>query len=71
MDKILLLPILISFALSVVLCKQQIPMLVRLKFGQQVRDEGNPEHKKKQGTPTMGGIRILCVRPVPMRYCVV
>ena len=59
MDKILLLPILISFALSVVLCKLQIPMLVRLKFGQQVRDEGNPEHKKKQGTPTMGGIAYL------------
>ena len=48
-----------SFALSAVLCPLLIPMLRKLKFGQQVREEGNPEHLKKQGTPTMGGIAFL------------
>ena len=48
-----------SFLLSAVLCPMLIPVLRRLKFGQQVREEGNPEHLKKQGTPTMGGIAFL------------
>ncbi len=33
-----------------------IPLLHRLKFGQQIRDEGPSWHEKKSGTPTMGGI---------------
>ncbi|MCL2088264.1 MAG: phospho-N-acetylmuramoyl-pentapeptide-transferase [Oscillospiraceae bacterium] len=33
-----------------------IPMLRRLKFGQTILDIGPAWHKKKQGTPTMGGI---------------
>jgi len=36
-----------------------IPMLRRLKFGQQVQDDGPKTHLKKAGTPTMGGIIIL------------
>ncbi|MBR6322049.1 MAG: phospho-N-acetylmuramoyl-pentapeptide-transferase [Lachnospiraceae bacterium] len=53
------LGIVISFAISAVLCPLFIPVLHKLKFGQQVREEGNPEHLKKQGTPTMGGIAFL------------
>jgi phospho-N-acetylmuramoyl-pentapeptide-transferase len=34
-------------------------MLVRLKAGQTVREEGLESHKKKTGTPTMGGIIFL------------
>ena len=49
----------VSFILSLILCRLLIPVLRRLKFGQQVREEGNPEHLKKQGTPTMGGIAFL------------
>lgn len=48
-----------SFIVSAVLCPLFIPVLRKLKFGQQVREEGNPEHLKKQGTPTMGGIAFL------------
>jgi len=33
-----------------------IPMLVRKKFGQQERDNIPETHRKKQGTPTMGGL---------------
>ena len=53
------LPAFASFILSAVLCPLLIPFLKKLKFGQQVREEGNPDHLKKQGTPTMGGIAFL------------
>ncbi len=33
-----------------------IPVLHRLKFGQEIREEGPKWHAKKSGTPTMGGI---------------
>ena len=36
-----------------------IPVLHRLKFGQNVRDDGPQTHLKKQDTPTMGGVIIL------------
>ena len=36
-----------------------IPFLHKLKFGQQVREDGPQAHLKKQGTPTMGGLIIL------------
>ncbi len=36
-----------------------IPLLRRMKYGQQVRIDGPQAHLKKQGTPTMGGIMIL------------
>ena len=53
-------PVLISFAISVILSPIVIPFLKRLKFGQFVRDEGPESHLKKTGTPTMGGLIILC-----------
>ena len=46
-------------AISAALCPVIIPFLHRLKFGQQVRDDGPQSHLKKQGTPTMGGLIIL------------
>lgn len=52
-------PVLVSFAISVIACPVFIPFLKRLKFGQFVRDDGPQSHLKKQGTPTMGGIIIL------------
>ncbi len=53
------LPILISFGISVVLSPIIIPFLKKLKFGQFVRDDGPETHLKKAGTPTMGGLIIL------------
>ncbi|BCJ95270.1 phospho-N-acetylmuramoyl-pentapeptide-transferase [Anaerocolumna cellulosilytica] len=55
----ILMPVIISFAISVILCPLLIPFLKRLKFGQFVRDDGPESHQKKSGTPTMGGIIIL------------
>ena len=54
-----ILSIIIAFAISAVLCPVVIPFLHKLKFGQQVREEGPQAHLKKQGTPTMGGLMIL------------
>ena len=59
MKTVFFIGMIVSFALSAVLCPLFIPVLRKLKFGQQVREEGNPEHLKKQGTPTMGGIAFL------------
>lgn len=51
--------ILISFVIGVILCPMMIPLLHKLKFGQNVRDDGPQTHLQKQGTPTMGGIAFL------------
>lgn len=59
MIKETILAIIISFAISAALCPVVIPFLHKLKFGQQVRDDGPQAHLKKQGTPTMGGLVIL------------
>jgi len=37
-----------------------IPLLRRFKFGQVVRDDGPQAHLAKTGTPTMGGIFLIC-----------
>ena len=55
----MLLTLGVSFVLAVLLGPLLIPVLRRLKFGQQVRDDGPQRHLKKSGTPTMGGIIIL------------
>ena len=50
--------LLIAFAVSVVLGKLLLPVLHKLKFGQNVYELAPESHKKKQGTPTMGGLVI-------------
>lgn len=54
-----ILAIIIAFAVSAILCPVVIPFLHKLKFGQQVREDGPQTHLKKQGTPTMGGLVFL------------
>ncbi len=51
-----ILAVIIAFAISAALCPVVIPFLHKLKFGQQVREDGPQAHLKKKGTPTMGGI---------------
>ena len=59
MDYKVFIPVLISFALSVVMGPIIIPVLRRMKMGQTEREEGVQSHLKKAGTPTMGGVIIL------------
>lgn len=48
--------VLVAFFISILQGPILIPLLHKLKFGQNIRDEGPESHKKKSGTPTMGGI---------------
>ena len=49
----------LSFVLTAILGKIIIPILKKLKVGQNTRKEGPRAHLKKQGTPTMGGIMMI------------
>lgn len=49
----------LAFLLAAVLGRVLIPVLRRLKFGQEIREEGPKWHEKKSGTPTMGGFIFL------------
>lgn len=51
-----LIPALIAFLVSFLLAPIFIPWLHKLKFGQQILEDGPVWHKKKSGTPTMGGL---------------
>ncbi|MGQ9825094.1 MAG: phospho-N-acetylmuramoyl-pentapeptide-transferase [Desulfotomaculales bacterium] len=55
----MLLPFLVSCAVSLLLGPLVIPLLARLKFGQNVRSDGPARHLQKSGTPTMGGVIFL------------
>ena len=59
MDYKIIIPVLIAFALSVIMGPVIIPILRKLKMGQTERVEGVQSHLKKAGTPTMGGVIIL------------
>lgn len=50
---------LVSFVVSFVLTKLGIPFLKRKRMGQMILEIGPEWHKKKEGTPTMGGIFFL------------
>ncbi|MBE7024438.1 MAG: phospho-N-acetylmuramoyl-pentapeptide-transferase [Ruminococcaceae bacterium] len=48
-----------AFGASAVLGVFLLPLLRRLKFGQSIREIGPDWHKKKSGTPTMGGLMFI------------
>ncbi|WP_368184376.1 phospho-N-acetylmuramoyl-pentapeptide-transferase [Anaerotruncus rubiinfantis] len=56
---VLILTTLVAFFVSAALGIVLIPFLRRLKYGQTILDIGPAWHKKKQGTPTMGGIMFV------------
>ncbi|MCZ8511231.1 phospho-N-acetylmuramoyl-pentapeptide-transferase [Paenibacillus filicis] len=56
---IVLITLGVSFLLAIIMGPLFIPLLRRLKFGQQIRTDGPQGHLKKAGTPTMGGIIIM------------
>lgn len=59
----------ISFALSLLLCAVEIPLLKRLGTGQNIL-EYVKEHKNKSGTPSMGGLAfILSASAVALGFC--
>ena len=53
------LGVFISFLVTVITGPWIIKWLISLKFGQSILEIGPNWHKKKQGTPTMGGIMFI------------
>ena len=51
--------LLITFAVSVISALVIIPILAKLKVGQNERNDGPQSHLKKQGTTTMGGLIMI------------
>ena len=64
------IPVLIAFAISVILGPVIIPFLRKLKMGQTERTEGVQSHLKKAGTPTMGGVIFLIATAVTALFYV-
>lgn len=62
--------VVIAFAITAILGKWLIPFLHKLKYGQTILDIGPSWHKKKQGTPTMGGIMFIIGIFVAVVICV-
>lgn len=54
-----LLSFIVALAAALLLGPVLLPVLRKLKFGQQVRSDGPQSHLVKQGIPTMGGILFL------------
>jgi len=62
----LTLGLVLAFIISLVLGPITIPMLRRLKFGQNIRKEGPQSHLKKAGTPTIGGVIFIISTAIVM-----
>ncbi len=64
--------LIVSFVITAILGKVTIPILKKLKVGQNERSDGPRAHLKKQGTPTMGGIMmIISIILVCSGYCLI
>lgn len=66
LTKILILTFVIGVIVTLILGPITIPLLRRLKFGQNIREEGPKSHLKKAGTPTMGGIMFILSTTIVM-----
>ena len=55
----LILTLVVSFAVTAAEGKLLIPMLVKLKCGQSIKEIGPTWHMNKQGIPTMGGLMFI------------
>jgi len=49
----------LALVLSVLLTRLVLSVVRRRQLGQQVREDGPESHRKKQGTPSLGGLAIL------------
>ena len=52
----MMLSVVLAFMISALLGKLLLPVLYKLKFGQNIYELAPEAHKKKQGTPIMGGL---------------
>lgn len=52
----IILTVLLGFLLSTAIGMLTIPLFIKLKLGQNIREEAPKSHSKKAGTPTFGGV---------------
>ena len=64
--KTLIITFILGVVISLVLGPITIPLLRRLKFGQNIREDGPKTHLKKAGTPTMGGVIFILSTTIAM-----
>lgn len=65
----MMLALVVSLAIVLVSGPKVIPLLHRLNFGQTIYDLGPQSHKKKQGTPIMGGLMMAAAVLVTALVC--
>lgn len=66
--KYLLFSLVVAWGIGLLLIPSTIPLLKRLKFGQNIRTDGPQQHLKKSGTPTMGGIAFAVILLLSMLF---
>ena len=65
----MIIPSIITLILMLVCMPSLIDYLHKIKFGQTEREEGLASHKKKNGTPTMGGIAFIVIPSLVYLVC--
>ncbi|MBC8062273.1 MAG: phospho-N-acetylmuramoyl-pentapeptide-transferase [Clostridiaceae bacterium] len=66
--KIVIYFVLISFLFALFIGPILIPILHKLKFGQNIRKEGPESHQKKAGTPSMGGMIFILASIIALSF---
>jgi phospho-N-acetylmuramoyl-pentapeptide-transferase len=66
MNSKIIYSVLVAFIFSIIGGPIFIPILHKLKFGQNIREEGPKSHQKKAGTPTMGGLKVIVASIISM-----
>lgn len=64
----IVIALVMGIIISLIVAPISIPLLRKLKFGQNIREEGPQSHLKKAGTPTMGGVIFLISTTVVMLF---
>lgn len=65
-----ILSIMVGFIAAVVMGLGLIPVLKRINFGQRISEYVGEAHRKKEGTPTMGGIIFIIPTIISILYLV-
>lgn len=60
----------LAFGITALLGKWMVPFLHKINFGQTIREVGPKWHKKKNGTPTMGGFMFIVGIVLATAVCV-
>lgn len=60
----------LAFGVTALLGKWMVPFLHKINFGQTIREVGPKWHKKKNGTPTMGGFMFMAGIVLAAAVCV-